>query len=132
MRVRVVKEFEAYWNYAVTKFTPGAELDGDMARHFVDNAPKGSVEVLEADPEPEPVEEKAPEPVVPADGDEPPVEGTIDDLMTWVGDDKERAAAALEAEQAKSKPRSTVVKRLAAMTDGDASDGGDAGSGTQE
>jgi hypothetical protein len=45
------------------------------------------------------------------------VDGTIDDLMAWVNDDRKRAAAALAAEQAKDKPRSTVVKRLTSMVD---------------
>ena len=114
MRVRVLKQFSAYWNYAITQFNEGAEADGDLARHLVDNAPKDAVEVLEADPEPVEVEEppKRPESKEAADGDEPPVDETIDVLMTWVGDDKERAAQALAAEQAKDKPRSTVVKRL--------------------
>lgn len=115
MRVRVVKEFEAYWNYAITHFHKDAELEGDQARHFADNAPEGSVEVLEADPEPAPEPPKEPEAPAPPAGDEPPVDGTIDDLMSWVNGDKDRAAQALEAEQAKDKPRSTVVKRLSAM-----------------
>lgn len=37
--------------------------------------------------------------------------------MTWIGDDRARAAQALAAEQAKDKPRSTVVKRLSALTE---------------
>lgn len=111
MRVRVVKQFTAYWNYAVTEFKEGAELEGEQARHFAENAPEGAVEVLEADPEPERSPEKVEETVVP-EGDEPPVDGTIDDLMSWVDDDPERAARALEAEQAKEKPRSTLVKAL--------------------
>ena len=52
-----------------------------------------------------------------ADGEQPPVDGTIDTLMAWIGDDRERAARALEAEQAKDKPRSTVVKRLSAIAE---------------
>ena len=118
MRARVVKEFEAYWNYGLTTFHEGAELEGDMARHFADNAPEGCIEVLEKDPEPkpEPAPKKAAEPDRP-EGDEPPVDGTIDDLMGWVDGDKERAARALKAEQAKDKPRSTLVKRLTAMAD---------------
>lgn len=123
MRVRVVKEFEAYWNYAITKFREGAELDGDLARHCVDNAPKGAVEVTEADPEPVDRDlngtgDGAQDPASSdggAGGDEPPVDGTIDALMEWVGDDKERATRALEAEQGKDKPRSTVVKRLSSL-----------------
>ena len=115
MRVRVLKQFTAYWNYAVTQFHEGAELEGEQARHFADNAPEGSVEVVEADPEPAPERPKKPEsPAAPA-SDEPPVDGTIDDLMAWVDGDAERAAQALEAEQAKDKPRSTVVKRLSAL-----------------
>lgn len=116
MRVRVLKEFTAYWNYSVTQFTEGAEADGELARHLADNAPEGSVEVTEADPEPEPAKE--PEPVEPVQEDgEPPVDGTIDDLMAWVQDDPERAAQALAAEQAKDKPRSTVVKRLTTLAE---------------
>jgi hypothetical protein len=56
------------------------------------------------------------DPAVPEDPDAPPVDGTIDTLMVWIGGDSDRALRALEAEQAKDKPRSTVVKRLSAMT----------------
>jgi hypothetical protein len=115
MRVRVLKKFTAYWNYAIAEFREGAELVGEQARHFLDNTPEGTVEVLENDPEPEQVEPESPAAPVQPEGDEPPVDGTIDDLMAWVDGDKERAAQALEAEQAKDKPRSTVVKRLAAL-----------------
>lgn len=119
MRVRVLKQFTAYWNYAVTQFNVDAEADGDLARHLADNAPEGAVEITEADPEPKVVPESPKEPEKPADpgGDGPPVDGTIDDLMAWVDGDRERAAQALEAEQAKDKPRSTVVKRLTALAD---------------
>jgi hypothetical protein len=77
------------------------------------------VKILEADPEPEPVPEpESPaEPAQQGEDDGPPVDGTIDALMAWVGDDKDRAVQALEAEQAKDKPRSTVVKRLTALAD---------------
>lgn len=126
MRVRVIKPFTAYWNYSVTHFNVDAEADGDLARHLADNAPEGAVEVVEADPEP-----VAPGPGAAGDdsddgpgsdgdgaaGGEPPVDGTIDDLMAWVDGSPERAAQALEAEQAKDKPRSTVVKRLTALAD---------------
>jgi len=118
MRVRMLKAAKGYWNYAVQEFKEGEEFFGDLARHLTDNTPEGTVEVLEADPELEPEPEapaEAPRPESPGDGDEPPVDGTIDDLMAWVNDDPARAAAALQAEQAKDKPRSTVVKRLTAI-----------------
>lgn len=120
MRVRILRETQAYWNYAVQTFKKDEEYDGDLARHLADNTRKGTVEVVEADPEPEEPAKVSEEPVgdpAETDGDEPPVDGTIDALMAWVNDDPERAAAALAAEQAKDKPRSTVVKRLAALAD---------------
>jgi hypothetical protein len=111
----------AYWNYEVRDFSEGEEYDGDLARHLAANTPEGTVEITEADPEPkappEPPKEPADDSDDPGDGDGPPVDGTIDDLMAWVDGDPERAAAALEAEQAKDKPRSTVVKRLTALAD---------------
>jgi len=119
MRVRVLQPTRAYWNYEVREFGKGEELEGDLARHLAANAPEGAVKVTEPDPEPEPTPEPPAEP--PADpgaaSDEPPVDGTIDDLMSWVNDDRERAGRALAAEQAKDKPRSTVVKRLTALAD---------------
>lgn len=121
MRVRVVRRFQAYWNYGVHSWEPGDELQGELAQHLVDNAPAGTVEVTEADPEPEPgpaapqEPEGAPETDTEAEGDGPPVDGTAEQLMAWVGDEPGRASLALAAEQAKDKPRSTVVKRLAAL-----------------
>lgn len=119
MRVRVLQETRAYWEYAVREFKKDEELLGDLARHLLANTPEGTVEVVEADPEPEakPVV-PSPPPVDPGPGgDEPPVDGTIDELMAWVDGGTDRAAAALAAEQAKDKPRSTVIKRLAAITE---------------
>lgn len=124
MRVRLLKDTMAYWNYGIQTFAPGQEVDGDLARHLADNTPPETVEVLEDDreqlrasePDPGPPD---PEPTSPAPdaGGGPPVDGTIDDLMTWVDASPARAATALAAEQAKDKPRSTVVKRLAALAD---------------
>lgn len=117
MRVRVLKDFNAYWNYAVQQFRVGDELDGDLARHLADNAPSQSVEVAEADPEPEPDAVPPDPPKELGDDDVPPTDGTIGDLMAWVDGHPGRAAAALAAEQAKDKPRSTVVKQLAALAE---------------
>lgn len=119
MRVRVVVEkTKAYWEYAVREFVKGEELMGDLAQHLLDNTPNGTVEVLEHDPEPEaaPTLVQVEETDAVLDPDGPPVEGTIDTLMTWVGEDPERAARALAAEQAKDKPRSTAIKLLGGLT----------------
>jgi hypothetical protein len=48
------------------------------------------------------------------DGGEVPT-GSIDEVLTWVGDDTDKADRALRAEQAKDKPRSTLVERLTAL-----------------
>ncbi len=119
MRVRVLKPTAAYWNYEVRTFGKGDELEGDLARHLAANAPDESVEVLEADPEPTPEPEPVPE--VPED---PPAEleidGTAVEVLAWVDEDPERAAEALAAEQAKEKPRSTLVKQLEKLAEADA------------
>lgn len=43
---------------------------------------------------------------------EEPPEASIDKVLEWVGEDRERASAALAAEQAEEKPRATLVDRL--------------------
>lgn len=43
-------------------------------------------------------------------------DGTIDEVLVWVGDDLERAALALADEVQKAKPRVTLVSRLEGMT----------------
>lgn len=50
-------------------------------------------------------------------GGEPPAggavpAGTVEEVLGWVGADRERAAQALAAEQASARPRSTLVARL--------------------
>ena len=42
-------------------------------------------------------------------------EGTVAAVLGWVGDDRERAARALEAENATEKPRTTLVGALEAL-----------------
>lgn len=44
-----------------------------------------------------------------------PPSGTISEVLDWVGDDRLRARAALDAEMAYAKPRSTLVERLSTM-----------------
>jgi hypothetical protein len=59
-------------------------------------------------PETEP---EATEPEAPEESSEVPT-GTINEVKAWVGDDKERAQAALDAENEKDNPRSTLVDWL--------------------
>lgn len=55
----------------------------------------------------------------PVDGLDPEdvPDGTVDDVLGWVDDSPERAAAALDIEEARSKPRSSLVEALAAIID---------------
>lgn len=41
-------------------------------------------------------------------------DGSVTDVLAWVGDDYDRATAALNVEQAKSTPRVTLVQQLEA------------------
>jgi hypothetical protein len=61
-----------------------------------------------AQPEPDPVAEGSAES---GSGDQVP-DGTIAEVLDWVGDDSDRAVAALEAEEARDQPRSTLVAAL--------------------
>lgn len=59
-------------------------------------------------------------------GEQPPVDGSITDILTrsvgdvveWVGDDPERARAALAAETGARRPRSTLVAHLEVVAAG--------------
>jgi hypothetical protein len=72
--------------------------------------------------EPEPLEETE-EPVKVEDETTDPTEGevpdgTVEQVLGWVGDDQARAAQALTAEQARDRPRSTLVARLEELREG--------------
>ena len=47
--------------------------------------------------------------------DELPTDGTINEVLDWVGIDKERAQEALDAEQGQDKPRKTLVSALESL-----------------
>ncbi|MFJ2007001.1 hypothetical protein [Streptomyces chartreusis] len=50
-------------------------------------------------------------------GTELDIEAKADDVLAWVGEDAERASEALRQEQARDKPRSTLLKQLAKLAD---------------
>jgi NACalpha-BTF3-like transcription factor len=56
----------------------------------------------------------APEPEPAADPDEVPA-GSVAVVLAWVGEDREKAMRALEAENAADKPRTTLVTALEAL-----------------
>ena len=82
---------------------PGERVEKASLERHLD---RGYVEkVAEAAPAKAP--EKAPE----SDPDAVP-DDTAEKVLAWVGDDKARAERALKAEQAKQKPRTTLVDQL--------------------
>lgn len=95
MRVRFTSDYAAHieGQYRVDQFVAGQEFDGPFAGQLLRAG--CPVEVIEADPEPEPEG-----PAVDTDGDGVP-DGSIKQVLAWVGDDAARAAAALAAETAK-------------------------------
>ena len=46
------------------------------------------------------------------------IDDSISELKTYVGDDKDRAQAVLDAENAKEKPRTTLVTALTEVIEG--------------
>ena len=130
MRVVVREAFKAYINHQPEDFAPGQKIKGDTAVYLLSNkAPvdpeddeaRELAESLEEDKDEDADGQEQEQPSANPDGSspspEPPGELDIDtkadDVLAWVGDDPERAKHAIEAEQAKDKPRSTLVKQLA-------------------
>jgi len=68
--------------------------------------------------EPEPVVEENPQPEVEVEAVAPEEEAVevpdtnVDDLLAWAGDDEDRRAAALAAENSRTDPRKTVLREL--------------------
>lgn len=114
MRARVLENIAPYWNYGVHPLNKDDEVSGELAAYLVStHSPVEPLDdearaLLEGS-----AEEPEQEPQVPAD---PPgelnVNAKTDDILAWVGEDQERARTALELEQVKDKPRSTLVKQL--------------------
>lgn len=95
---RATGSFSVYWNYQVWHLTVGEQVDGGLADYLLAT---GS-----------PVEEVSAGPAVDVDGDGVP-DGTVAQVLEWVGDDRDRAQAALDAEQGKGdSSRATLVAAL--------------------
>lgn len=57
-------------------------------------------------------------PVVDAEPADQVPAGSVTDVLAWVGDDLERAAAVLTAEQAAAAPRKTLLEQLGKLASG--------------
>lgn len=115
MRAKVLEKIAPYWNYGVHPLEKGDEVSGELAAYLVTtHSPV------------EPLDDEAAallEPPKKEVDQEPPAELDIDataaDVLAWVGEDADRAKEALAAEEAKDKPRSTLVKQLEKLADTD-------------
>jgi hypothetical protein len=118
MRVKVLENISPYWNYSIVNLAKGEEVGGELAAYLAST--RSEVEPLDADAQAlfDGEADQQPESPEPADG-ELDIDAKADDVLAWVGDDPERAEEALEAEQAKDKPRSTLVKQLEKLAEQD-------------
>lgn len=118
MRVRVLEECRTYWNYGMHKLNVGDVVKGGLAEYLA--ATGGPVEVLDA---PEVSSTQLEDPESPGGG-EPGgssggvPDGTADEVLTWVGDDPKKAATAIEVEELRDKPRSTLIGKLEKIVEG--------------
>jgi hypothetical protein len=112
MRAKVLENIAPYFNYGVHPLKKDDEVTGELAAYLVStHSPVEPLDdearaLLEA-PAQEPEQETPVEPPEELD-----IDAKADDVLAWVGEDPERASEALAAEQAKDKPRSTLVKQL--------------------
>jgi hypothetical protein len=100
MPLVITRDCQIYWNYQVCALPKGTEIpDGEFATYL--RSAGGA-----------PIEEIPDRPAVDTDGDGVP-DGTIGQVVEWVGADLDRAALALTAEKAKGDTaRSTLVAAL--------------------
>lgn len=107
MRVRVDENIKIFHGHVAVRLAEGQEASGELAALLLERAPK-KVTRLDADPNGNGGQGDGPQ--------EPPVSladaSTATEVLAWVGEDQERAAEALAAEEAADKPRSTLVKQL--------------------
>lgn len=107
----VREKIEAHKEQAKEEAQAQAERDREFAER--DPKPKPSELLAESGREPAPADDSEPEPAAGGarDGSEVP-DGTTQDVLDWVGDDQARAQQALDAENARSTPRTTLVAEL--------------------
>ncbi|MEU9333130.1 hypothetical protein AB0D49_08190 [Streptomyces sp. NPDC048290] len=114
MRVKVLETCSPYYNYGLVDLAKDQVVSGGLALFL-----------LEAGSAVEPVDDaaavwlaarEAPDGELAPD-DELDIDGTAADVLAWVGENQERAARALTEEQARDKPRSTLVKQLEKLAD---------------
>jgi hypothetical protein len=99
--VRVTAACAVAYNNGIHQLAAGEVIPaGEFADHLAASGAPVEPETPPAGPEQEP-----------ADPDAVP-DGTVDEVLAWVGDDPDRAGRALAVEQDRDRPRSTLVDAL--------------------
>jgi hypothetical protein len=114
MRVKALEALSLYYNYGIVAVAASEEVKGGLALHLLETG--ANVELLDGDAK---AYGREPAADAPASDAELDIEATAADILAWAGEDPERAAEALDAELAKDKPRSTLVKQLEKLADAD-------------
>ena len=115
MRVVVTEAFRAYLNMQPEAFVVGQKLKGSTAAYMLEVG--AAVKPLDDEARDHLAALAAPDgTVVPDPPAELDIEASVAVVLSWVGEDQERAAVALVAERAKEKPRSGLVKSLEKLT----------------
>ncbi|WP_327378007.1 hypothetical protein OG393_31020 [Streptomyces sp. NBC_01216] len=112
MRVRVSENIKIFHGHRSVRLAAGQEVTGELAALLLERAPG---KVTDLTPAHGPAEGTGPDGGGPEGPEGLDIEASVAAVVGWVGDDPERAAEALAAEQAKDSPRSTLVKQLTAV-----------------
>lgn len=110
MRATARETFTCYHNYELHNIKAGDVLEGDLAAYAL--ATLCPVDHLDA-------------PQAPVDEGELVITDTTAAVLAWVGDNPDRAAEALAAEQATDKPRTGLITALGRLAPqgGESADG---------
>lgn len=109
MRVIVNEDMKVFHGHVPVALKAGQEVSGDLAEMLLTGT-RGKVSRVDSTEEPEPPLE--------APSDELNIEGKIEDVLAWVGDDPERALEAHSAEEDRGdKARSTLLAKLAELVE---------------
>jgi len=108
VRVVVNEDMKVFYGHVPTELKKGQEVSGGLAEMLAAHTRKVSILDAAVDKGAE-VEEPS---------DELNIDGKIEDVLAWVGDDQERALEAHSAEEAKGdKARSTLLSKLAELVE---------------
>lgn len=116
MRVTVNEDMKVFHGHVPVDLKKGQEVSGSLAELLLTSAPRkvtGIDNEVHVEPEPAPPNEDTEEDAAVEDAEFDVAGSTIDQVLTWVGHNPERALAAHAAEEARGdKARTRLLARL--------------------